>query len=92
MTTIYIVFAYSPYEGSNNLRAFTEQAAAEEFKAKCEEHHKRMPQYLDGSPEITDEQYEAWQREHDEWECSHPGGKAALYHEGFDIEVLDLVP
>lgn len=90
--TIFLVMAYTMYEGSQPVRAFMREASAIAFAAKCEAANAKAPTAPDGpldTPEALAKQ-EAWSEANERWVKRHPAGAENACCDAYPIVKIPL--
>ena len=87
MASIYVVYGEVLYEGRDNIRAFSDKAAAEKLAGDCSAHDQKKPEY---PAEYEEKCYAKYERAEKRWRRTHPGGESACHHDFFGVEELQL--
>ena len=89
--TVYIVMAQTYHEGSDPVRAFLDEVAANEFAARCEAHERKAPQApaIEDTPENDAKHEEFWEK-YKRWRKRHPAGESNALCDSFPVWEIPL--
>lgn len=90
--TIFVVIECFDYEGSNPLRAFSNESDAEEFVDALKQYDQKRPECPDIND--SDRKWERFNNAWGKWQASHPAGPDSVGANGYAaIEIpLDRLP
>lgn len=89
--TVHMVMATTDYDGSDALRAFTTEAAAQAFAEKCRAYSntRPTPPHVEDSPE-NDKAWDLYAARQRRWDARHPAGECYSRHDQFSVIPLRL--
>jgi hypothetical protein len=82
-TIIYAVMAGYDYEGSQVIKAFSSEDAANELRQACEDYRKTQPN--------TPVDSAGWYEQLISWEKGHPAGESCASADGYWVGEITLV-